>query len=129
MKVAIIGVGNMGGAVCEGLFNKGMDDKFQITASDASQEKLKLLKAKYPKLDITTNNQQAAKGAALVIVAVKPWLVKPVVEELQMSQSQIYVSIAAGVDFAQLESYTGLKGQPMFCTWPQAFFCGSQVAI
>ncbi|MBQ6747180.1 MAG: pyrroline-5-carboxylate reductase [Bacteroidaceae bacterium] len=126
MKVAIIGVGNMGGAVCEGLFNKGMDNQFQITAADASQEKLELLKTKYPKLDITTNNQQAAKGADLVIVAVKPWLVQPVVAELQMSQSQIYVSIAAGVDFAQLESYTGLNAQPMYRVIPNTAISDQQ---
>ena len=84
MKVAIIGVGNMGGAVCEGLFNTGMNATYEITASDASLEKLEQLKAKYPQLAITTNNREAAKGADVVIVAVKPWLVKPVVEELQM---------------------------------------------
>ena len=94
----------MGGAVCEGLFNTGMNATFEITASDASLEKLEQLKAKYPQLAITTNNREAAKGADVVIVAVKPWLVKPVVEELQMMPSQIYVSIAAGVDFAQLGS-------------------------
>ncbi|MBO7601841.1 MAG: pyrroline-5-carboxylate reductase [Bacteroidaceae bacterium] len=126
MKIAIIGVGNMGGAVCEGLFNTGMDASWEITASDASLEKLELLKAKYPKLDITTNNQEAAKSADVVIVAVKPWLVKPVVEELQMTPSQIYVSIAAGVDFAQLESYTCLKGQPMFRVIPNTAISDQQ---
>lgn len=126
MKIAIIGVGNMGGAVCEGLFNTGMDASWEITASDASLEKLELLKAKYPKLDITTNNQEAAKSADVVIVAVKPWLVKPVVEELQMMPSQIYVSIAAGVDFAQLGSYTRLQGQPMFRVIPNTAISDQQ---
>lgn len=126
MKVAIIGVGNMGGAVCEGLFNTGMNATYEITASDASLEKLEQLKAKYPQLAITTNNREAAKGADVVIVAVKPWLVKPVVEELQMTPSQIYVSIAAGVDFAQLGSYTRLQGQPMFRVIPNTAISDQQ---
>lgn len=126
MKIAIIGVGNMGGAVCEGLFNKGMDATYQITVSDKSVEKLEQLKSQYPTLEITTDNRQAAKDAALVIVAVKPWLVKPVVEELQMNESQIYVSIAAGVDFAQLMSYTGLEAQPMFRVIPNTAISDQQ---
>ena len=68
------------------------------------QAELEQLKSQYPTLEITTDNRQAAADAGMVIVAVKPWLVKPVVEELQMNENQIYVSIAAGVDFAQLES-------------------------
>ena len=116
----------MGGAVCEGLFNTGMNATFEITASDASLEKLEQLKAKYPQLAITTNNRAAAKGADVVIVAVKPWLVKPVVEELQMMPSQIYVSIAAGVDFAQLGSYTRLQGQPMFRVIPNTAISDQQ---
>ena len=126
MKVAIIGVGNMGGAVCEGLFNKGWDAQFQIMASDASLEKLEMLKGKYPKLGITTNNQQAAEGAELVIVAVKPWLVKQVVEGIGMSEKQIYVSIAAGVDFSQLQSYTQLVGQPMYRVIPNTAISDQQ---
>ena len=126
MKVAIIGIGNMGGAVCEGLFNKGLDAEFQITASDTSQDKLEILKAKYPTLTITNNNQQAAQGADLVIVAVKPWLVKQVVEGIGMSEKQIYVSIAAGVDFAQLQSYTQLACQPMYRVIPNTAISDQQ---
>ncbi len=126
MKIAIIGVGNMGGAVCEGLFNTGLDAKFQITASDASADKLESLKGRYPKLSITTNNRDAAQEADIVIVAVKPWLVKPVVDQLQMAQNQIYVSIAAGVDFAQLESFTGLQQQPMYRVIPNTAISDQQ---
>jgi len=126
MKIAIIGVGNMGGAVCEGLFNKGMNATYQITVSDKSVEKLEQLKSQYPTLEITTDNRQAAADAGMVIVAVKPWLVKPVVEELQMNENQIYVSIAAGVDFAQLESYTGLKAQPMYRVIPNTAISDQQ---
>ena len=126
MKIAIIGVGNMGGAVCEGLFNKGMNATYQITVSDKSVEKLEQLKSQYPELEITTDNRQAAANAGMVIVAVKPWLVKPVVEELQMTENQIYVSIAAGVDFAQLESYTGLKAQPMYRVIPNTAISDQQ---
>jgi len=126
MKIAIIGVGNMGGAVCEGLFNKGMDAHYQITASDASMEKLEMLKQRFEKLEITTDNYKAAQGADLVIVAVKPWLVKPVVGELHMSENQIYISIAAGVDFAQLQSFTGLEHQPMFRVIPNTAISDQQ---
>jgi len=126
MKIAIIGVGNMGGAVCEGMSRMGMDARYDIKASDASREKLESLKSQFDKLVITTNNKEAAKDADIVIVAVKPWLVKPVVEELQMNEKQIYVSIAAGVDFSQLESYTGLKEQPMFRVIPNTAISDQQ---
>lgn len=126
MKVAIIGIGNMGGAVCEGIFNTGMDASFEVTASDAAADKLENMKRRYPQLTTTTDNRQAAKDADVVIVAVKPWLVKMVVDQLQMTKSQIYVSIAAGVDFAQLESYTGLQEQPMFRVIPNTAISDQQ---
>lgn len=116
----------MGGAVCEGLFNTGMDASFEITASDAAADKLESLKSRYPKLTITTDNRQAAQDADVVIVAVKPWLVKTVVDQVQMTQNQIYVSIAAGVDFAQLESYTGLQSQPMYRVIPNTAISDQQ---
>ena len=114
MKVAIIGAGNMGGAIAKGLAQGSIVSASEITVANPSQGKLDALKATYPELKTTNDNKEAAQNADMVILAVKPWLVEDVLTELQLSKDQILVSVAAGVSFNQLKDYTGHEGMTMF---------------
>ena len=40
-----------------------------------------------------------------IILAVKPWLIKPVVSELKLKSKQILISVAAGIPFEELAHY------------------------
>ena len=117
MKIAIIGAGNMGGAICKGLLNGG-HAAADICVSNPSRGKLDDLKRHEPGLRTTTSNAEAATGAYLIILAVKPWLVRQVLEEIKLDESQTLVSVAAGVSFSDLATFTGLKSQPMFRVIP-----------
>ena len=99
MKVAIIGAGNMGGAIARGLANGHYIKAEEITVSNPSQPKLDLLKAEHPHIHITNSNKEAAEGADIVIIAVKPWKVEEVLKPLRLRQPQILVSVAAGLTF------------------------------
>ncbi len=117
MKVAIIGAGNMGGAMAHGLAKGTIVKAADVFVSNPSEGKLQALKSLLPEMQVTTDNATAAKGADMVIVAVKPWLMERVLGGLQLKPEQMLVSVAAGVDFAHLEQYAGIQ-MPMFRVVP-----------
>ncbi|MDD3080543.1 MAG: pyrroline-5-carboxylate reductase [Paludibacter sp.] len=105
MKVAVIGAGNMGGAIARGLSKGTMIQTSNIAVSDISQPNLDAVKAVAPEATITNSNVEVIKDADIVIIAVKPWLVEVVAKEIEPKldyKNQIIVSIAAGVNFDRL---------------------------
>ena len=73
MKVAIIGAGNMGGAVARGLAKGTLVQTSDIYVSNPSKPKLEALKAEFAEINTTSDNRLAAEAADIVIIAVKPW--------------------------------------------------------
>ena len=116
MKVAIIGAGNMGGAIARGLC--GPQSPFtadDIYVSNPSWPKLEALKKEFPEINVTTDNCVAAVDADIIILAVKPWLMEPVCHEIPWSEGrQIVISVAAGITLAQLDELTGLHQKALF---------------
>lgn len=116
MRVAIIGAGNMGGAIACGLAASGNFAEGEIICSNRSSEKLERLHEKYPTITVTTDNTVAAKGADVVIIAVKPWYTENVIRQIRPAldpSRQMLVSVVAGVSFAQLAEWL----QPMHHPW------------
>ena len=114
MKTAIIGAGNMGGSIARGLAKGTIIPASDIIVSNPTQGKLDALKAELPTLQTTRDNQEAVTGAELIILAVKPWLIKPVVSELKLKSKQILISVAAGIPFEELAHYVADKEMTMF---------------
>lgn len=108
MKVAIIGTGNMGGAIARGLAKGSIVKASDITCSNRSLEKLEKLLEENKEFHITQSNAKAVKGADIIILSVKPWLLEPVINEIKYGldyEKQIIVSVAGGVTFDQLNRY------------------------
>ncbi len=105
MKIAIIGAGNMGGAIARGLAKGDIFRPENIAVADPSTEKLEELKNEVQGIVTSTTNACIVKDADFVVVAVKPWLVVKVFEEilpvLDFSKQTI-LSVAAGVSFADI---------------------------
>lgn len=114
MKIAIIGAGNMGGAIACGLAKGGIISASEIIVSDLSAERLAALQNEFPELRTTTNNQEAAAHAEIVLLAVKPWLIEPVMRKLTLDNRQILVSIAAGISFETLTQCSTTPDMTMF---------------
>lgn len=114
MKVTIIGAGNMGGAIARGLAKGTIVSVADIMVADPSETVLQSLHEEYPLMSVTTDNRVAVSDADFVIVAVKPWLMKPVLSELSLQSHQVLVSVAAGVSFEQLVEYTASPDLTMF---------------
>ncbi|KAA6336205.1 Pyrroline-5-carboxylate reductase [termite gut metagenome] len=106
MKTAIIGAGNMGGAIVRGLTQGMLIKAEDITVSDPNNELLEALKVFNQNIRTTNNNQEAISRAEMIIIAVKPWLVKEIIGQLTFDFSkQIIVSVAAGIPFSDYKEW------------------------
>lgn len=108
MKITIIGAGNMGGAIARGLAQGSIIKASDITCADPSKDNLAKIKAANADFTLVQDNRAAVKNADIVIIAVKPWLVDSIINEIKFQldyDKQIIVSIAAGVTFEQLNTY------------------------
>lgn len=112
IKVSVIGAGNMGGAVARGLAE--YITKYEVRVSNPSSGKLEAIKAAFPDVITTRSNYECAHGADVIILGVKPWKVKEVIDELKPIWSSenedskpILISMAAGIDIAALRAMAG----------------------
>lgn len=108
MKIAIIGAGNMGGAIAAGLAKGTIVQTGDIICTARTQKTLGRVKSIDPEINVTTDNCMAVKDADVIILAVKPWLMEDVVvglrDHVDISR-QIFVSVAAGITLEQLSGW------------------------
>ncbi len=105
MKIAIIGTGNMGGAIVRGLIKSGTCSPEEITCTAKSENTLNKLREYSPALHVGHDNKEAVREADVVILAVKPWLMGNVIEEIRPAidlKHQLIVSVAAGISLRDL---------------------------
>ena len=121
MKISIIGVGAMGGAMAEGLIKGDYIKNEDICVSDPSRT----MRDKFANMGITAtpSNQLAAQGADVVCVVVKPWLVEQVlrgIKDVLDYQHQMLVVVAAGVPSSSIKEWLDKGGQmiPTFLVIP-----------
>jgi pyrroline-5-carboxylate reductase len=108
MRVAIIGAGNMGGAMARGLAKGSRIATSDIYVSNPSTAKLEALKSEFPEINTTTDNCVAASVADLVVLAVKPWKVEEVLNEIKPHvdySRQAVASMVGGLGIAQLDKW------------------------
>ena len=108
MKIAIIGAGNMGGALARGLAKGSIVPTSDIYVSNPSTPKIEALKAEFPEINISTDNCSVAKAADIIVLAVKPWKVEGVIAELKPHldySRQAVASMVGGLSIAQLSSW------------------------
>lgn len=112
MKITVIGAGNMGGALIHGWAKSGALDS--ITIADKNENILAQFKEKYPSLRTTTDNVEAVKGADIIVLVVKPWLMPVVLGEIRETvdtEKQVVVSDAANFTTDKLAEELGADGQ------------------
>lgn len=112
MKLTIIGAGNMGGALARGWYKSistAGGRAFFAGASDIcltarTSSTLRRLQEACPGVRTSLRNAEAAGGADVIVLAVKPWLVESVVAEIApaLTPGRILCSVAAGIPTARL---------------------------
>ena len=84
-RIAVIGSGNMAGAMIGALLRKNEVTPDQITASDPYPEQRELVKNKYG-VQVTEDNREAVSKADIVILAVKPQVLPDVFSVIKGSR-------------------------------------------
>ncbi|MBN1828515.1 MAG: pyrroline-5-carboxylate reductase [Deltaproteobacteria bacterium] len=102
--VALIGGGNMGEVLIRALTESSGIRGADIRVSDISPGRRSHLSSRYG-VTATSSNGEAADGAGMVILAVKPQIMKEVLQGLTktINREQLIVSIAAGIPTAFIE--------------------------
>ena len=116
-KIAIIGAGNLGIAIAEGLIKNKAFLPEQIIASRNNLQKIEHLKSQG--VTITSDNHFAVKEANYILLCVKPYKVTEVLEELEadFTSSKILISVATGISLKTYENIlpkgiTIVRGMP-----------------
>lgn len=124
MKIAIIGAGNMGGAIARGLAQGTQVKASNICCSNPSRGKLDALVRENSSFRVTQNNTEAVQGADIVMLAVKPWLMEGVINEIKYRldyEKQVIVSVAGGMPFEQLNRFLERDGIDETAIRPSVF--------
>ena len=107
-KIAIIGGGNLGTAIAEGLINSGFVSPQHIIVTKRNIATLKPLEEKG--VLISNDNTEAVKFADWVILAVKPFQVKDILENLKPfldDQRHVLISVITGIWVKDIQSVIG----------------------
>ena len=107
-KITFIGAGNMASAIIGGLIDSGVSPS-DITATAPNESELTPLAARLG-INTNTDNKAAVKDADVVVLAVKPQIMRSVCEAMRdnvQQQSPLIISIAAGLDAATIDQWLG----------------------
>ena len=116
-KIAIIGGGNLGGAIAHGLLKSKQYQPEDITVTRRKLELLDELSKKG--LNIHSNNEQAIQDADVIIIAVKPKMVDSILQMAKpiLNKNKIVISVATGIKLAHMHSIVG-EDIPVFRAMP-----------
>ncbi|MFT6960751.1 MAG: pyrroline-5-carboxylate reductase [Flammeovirgaceae bacterium] len=118
MKITIIGGGNLGVAIAEGM----VESQF-ITAENITVTRRKLSKISHLGelgIQLLSSNSEACRDVDIVILAVKPYQAKAVLVEIlpSLSEKQILVSVITGLTLAEMTEVVGVSKCVLFRAMP-----------
>jgi pyrroline-5-carboxylate reductase len=119
LKIAFVGGGNMGRALVGALRDRGHPAS-RLAIGEAYEATRSALQRDFPGVHVGADNLAAVAGAALVVLAVKPQEMGPVVAALRPALQRdrpVVLSIAAGLRLADLEGWCG-PGVPVVRAMP-----------
>ncbi|MFY9153991.1 MAG: pyrroline-5-carboxylate reductase [Prolixibacteraceae bacterium] len=110
-KITIIGGGNIGGSIALGLLKSEQILPSALTVSDRMQSILDKFQAKG--VQTSSDNKDACQNSDIIILAIKPYQVQTIIEEIKpvLSSDKIVISIAAGIGLPSLEEWVDGKSQ------------------
>ena len=126
--IAFIGAGNMSTAIIGGLVAKGYQPK-QIIATATRQQTLDKLSAAHP-VKTTLDNEAAIAQADIVVLGVKPQVMRQVCEQLApaiQAKQPLVISLAAGLQVNSFEQWLGANTAIVRCmpNTPSLVQCGA----
>ncbi|MEQ8686813.1 MAG: pyrroline-5-carboxylate reductase [Imperialibacter sp.] len=110
MKISIIGGGNLGVAIAEGIIKKKYAKAEDITVTRRNVQLLDHLAEKG--VNISADNVQATESADMVILAIKPKQTKEVLQQIKFAvekKGPIVVSVVTGVLIQDMKAILGAQ--------------------
>jgi len=127
-KIAIIGCGNLGSSIAEGLIQK-IDPK-NLIVTRRNTELIQHFEQKG--VTVTSDNQWAVEQSQIVLLALKPFKLLQILDELKASftPNHIIVSLTTGVSLEEIELHSG-QNKNVFRAMPNvaASVCESATCI
>ena len=117
-KIAILGAGQTGEVLLSGLLSSGWRTAAELSASTRRQERADELHERHG-IAVTLSNAEAAAGAALIVVAVKPQDIETLLGEIGplIQPEQTVLSIAAAIPTTAIERHFA-SGVPVVRAMP-----------
>lgn len=106
-KIAIIGAGNLGISLAEGILDREIFRAENIYLTRNQLSKIQYLGEKG--IQITSDNSQAASEADVLILAVKPFKVLEILTEIKphLNSSKLIISVATGISIQAIQEKVG----------------------
>ncbi len=106
-KIAFIGAGNMAKAIISGLLAEGLK-RINLFASGPRQESLDRVASEFS-INVSTDNAATAASADVVVLAVKPQMLKEVCLGLagSLGHKPLIISLAAGITTDSISTWLG----------------------
>ncbi|POY80128.1 hypothetical protein BKM09_016055 [Pseudomonas amygdali pv. morsprunorum] len=104
-RIAFVGAGNMAASLIGGLRAQGVDAALICASAPGAETRERI--ANDHGIQVFADNAEAIKGADVVVLAVKPQMMKNVCQALKSSleANQLIVSVAAGITCASLTQW------------------------
>lgn len=102
-KIAIIGCGNLGSSIANGLLEKDSFDAKNLTLTKRNTISLSDFEARGS--HVHSDNFTAAKYADIILLGVKPYNVRPILREIKEvlnPKKQIIISLATGISLDEM---------------------------
>lgn len=113
-RIGIIGAGAMGGALCRGMIDAHIVEASKVVVSDVHAEHVQELQQTLG-VRVAKSNEQLAKHCEVIVLALKPFTVASVLDEIRESLKRdegkplpLLISIAAGVRLETLQAHLDL---------------------
>lgn len=103
IRLAVVGCGNMGASIIRALSKK---ERYSIIAVDSNEKKLKMLSGEIENLE-THLSAKEIENADIVLIAVKPQALDELYPILSELESEIFISIVAGIPMDSLSKNLG----------------------
>ncbi|MFB6343426.1 pyrroline-5-carboxylate reductase [Saccharicrinis sp. FJH62] len=117
-KVAILGSGNLGFSIAQGLESAGLFTKDSMSLAEKNAHRKASIEAMG--YNITDNSSEAVNGCDLIILVVKPWQIDELIDEIRDAidpEKQVIASCVTGVTSGHIYKLLG-QTMPFFRVMP-----------
>jgi pyrroline-5-carboxylate reductase len=116
-RIAVIGGGNLGGSIAEGLLKSGAYQAADITVTRRKVERIAHLSEQG--VQVHSDNLLAVAHSDIIILAVKPYNIDKILNEIKpkVHDGHLIISVATGITIANMEAMLGVP-VPIFRAMP-----------